>query len=135
MNMVTILMMPAKMATPVLLKIKVFWNKGYDVIIFVHDVTSKIFSRYSIYTVGVVMWPKFGNSSISMREIIITLTWGMVMEFYTSVAKGLKLKVSKFCGLIYTFVEVAGEKLVWGRVGFFCPPILNRVNTYKVKRK
>ena len=72
MNMVTILMMPAKMATPVLLKIKVFWNKGYDVIIFVHDVTSKIFSRYSIYTVGVVMWPKFGNSSISMREIIIT---------------------------------------------------------------
>ena len=57
------------------------------------------------------------------------------MEFYTSVAKGLKLKVSKFCGLIYTFVEVAGEKLVWGRVGFFSPPILNRVNNYKVKRK
>ena len=30
--MITILMMSAKMATPGILKIKVFWNKGYDVI-------------------------------------------------------------------------------------------------------
>ena len=37
-------MMSAKMATPGLLKIKVFVNKGYDVIIFVHDVTNKILS-------------------------------------------------------------------------------------------
>ena len=37
-NMLTILMMPAKMATLGVLKLKVFWNKGYDVIIFVHDV-------------------------------------------------------------------------------------------------
>ena len=65
-------MMPAKMATPELLKIKVFWNKGHDIIISVHDVTSKILSRDSNYIVDVVMWPKFGNSSISMREVIIT---------------------------------------------------------------
>ena len=65
-------MMSAKMATLGLLKIKVFWNKGYDVIIFVHDVTNKILSRDSNYIVDVVMWPKFGNSSISMKEIIIT---------------------------------------------------------------
>ena len=71
--MVTILMMSAKMATPGLLKIKVFWNKGYDVIISVHDVTNKILSRDSNYNVNVVMWPKFGNSSISVREVIITL--------------------------------------------------------------
>ena len=71
-NMVTILMMSAKMATPGLLKIKVFWNKGYDVIISVHDVTNKILSRDSNYIVDVIMWPKFGNSSISMREVIIT---------------------------------------------------------------
>ena len=45
--MVTILMMSAKMATPVLLKIKVFWKKGYDVIISVHDVTNKFVSRDS----------------------------------------------------------------------------------------
>ena len=32
----------AKMATPGLLKIKVFCNKGYDAIISVHDVTNKI---------------------------------------------------------------------------------------------
>ena len=65
-------MMPAKMATPGLLKIKVFWNKGYDVIIFVYDVTNKILSRDSNYIIDVVMWPKFGNCSISMRKVIIT---------------------------------------------------------------
>ena len=72
-NMVTISMMSAKMATPGLLKIKVFWNIGYDVILFVQDFTNKILSRDSNYTVEVVMWPKFGNSSISMRKAIITL--------------------------------------------------------------
>ena len=68
---VTILMMSAKMATPGLLKIKVFWNKGDDIIIYVHDVTIKILSRNSKYIVDLVMWPKFGKSSISMREVII----------------------------------------------------------------
>ena len=71
MDMVTILMMPVKMATLGLLKIKVFWNKDYDVIISVYDVTSKILSYDSNYIVNVVMWPKFGNSSISTREVII----------------------------------------------------------------
>ena len=60
------------MATPGLLKIKLFWNKGYDVIISVDDVTNKILSRDSNYIVDVFMWPKFGNYSISMREVIIT---------------------------------------------------------------
>ena len=40
-------MMSAKMANPVLLKIKVFWKNGYDVIICVHDVINKILSRDS----------------------------------------------------------------------------------------
>ena len=44
-------MMPAKMATPGLVKIMVFWNKGYDVIIPVDDVTNKIISRDSNYIV------------------------------------------------------------------------------------
>ena len=70
--MVIILMMSAKMATPGLLKITVFWNKGYDVIIFVHDVTSKILSRDSNYIVDVLIGSKFDNSSISMTEVIIT---------------------------------------------------------------
>ena len=54
-------MMSAKMATPGLLKITVFWNKGYEIIISVDDVTNKILSRDSNYIVDVFMWPKFGN--------------------------------------------------------------------------
>ena len=38
-------MISAKIATPGLLKITVFWNKGYGVIISVDDVTKKILSR------------------------------------------------------------------------------------------
>ena len=64
--------MPAKMATAGLLKITVFWNKGYDVIIPYDDVTNQTSSRDSNYVVDVFMWPKFGNSSISMREVITT---------------------------------------------------------------
>ena len=70
--MLTILMMSAKMPTLGLLKKKVSWNKVYDVIISLHDVKSKILSNESNYIVDVVLWPKFGNSSISMREGIIT---------------------------------------------------------------
>ena len=70
--MIAILVRSAKLATPGLIKIKVFWNKDYDVIIFVHDVTNKILSRDSDCIMNLVMWPKFGNSNISMREVIIT---------------------------------------------------------------
>ena len=70
--MVAILIMSDKLATLSLLEIKVSWNKGYDVIISVHDVTNKILLRDSNYIVDAVMCPKFGNSSISMREVTIT---------------------------------------------------------------
>ena len=63
--------MSAKMATPGLLKIKLFWNKGYDVTIYVNDVASKILSCDSNYVVDAVKWPKFGNCSISLREVIM----------------------------------------------------------------
>ena len=48
---------------------------------------------------------------------------------YTSVAKGFKLKVKKFYGLISTFAEVTEEKLIGG----LPPPppphsVLNRAN-------
>ena len=69
--MVTILM-SSKMATPGLLETKIFWKKGYDVIISAHKVISTILSRDSTNNVNVAMWPKFGNSSISVREVIIT---------------------------------------------------------------
>ena len=149
--MVTILMMSAKITTPGLLKIRVFWNNGYDVIISVHDVTNKILSRNSNYIIDVVMWPKFGNCSICMRKVIITsfykdLTrkvaflegWSLFkfnnlglalsanLKFYISVAKESKLKVRMFWGPNPTFVEVTEEKMVGGAF----PPahsILNRV--------
>ena len=129
---------------------------------FYQDVTNKILSRHSNCIVDAVMWPKFGNSSISMREVIITSSlkgfdqrktaffegwwsWfkfsnqGLVLgttnlKFCTSVAKGLKLKVRKFWGLIPTFVEVTGKKLVGGAflipppLPLPLPPILNRVD-------
>ena len=63
-------MISAKLVTLGLLKIKVFWRKDYEVIISIHDLTNEILSRDSNHIVDVVMWPNFGNSSISMREVI-----------------------------------------------------------------
>ena len=56
----------------------------------------------------------------------------MGLIFYTSLAKGLKLKARKFRGLISTFAEVTEQNLVEGR-GIFAPhtPILNMVNIKK----
>ena len=65
-------MISAKMAIPGLLKTTVFWNKVYDVKVPVLDVSNKILLGDSNYIVDVVMWPKFGNSSISKREVIVT---------------------------------------------------------------
>ena len=48
-NIVEFLMMSPKLATLGLLEIKVFLNKGYDVIISICDVTNKILSRDSKY--------------------------------------------------------------------------------------
>ena len=64
-------------------------------------------------------WFKFNNLELAL---------GKNLKLYTTVAIGLKLKVRKFLGLIPVYVEVTGEKLVWGAV--FAPPpppILNRV--------
>ena len=50
-------------------------------------------------------WFKFNNLGLAL---------GTNLKFYTSVAKGLKLKVRKFSRLILMFVEVTREKLVGG---------------------
>ena len=50
-------------------------------------------------------WLKFNNLGLAL---------GTNLRFYTSLSKGLKLKVRKFWGLIPTFVEVTGEKPVGG---------------------
>ena len=132
--------MSAKMATLGYVKIKAFWSKGYDVIISVHDVTKKILTRDSNYTVDVVMWLKLGNCSISMKKvwqpqfyknltrkttffegwcwfkfINLALALSMALKFYTNMAKKLELKESqKALGANSSCVEVTVEKLVWG---------------------
>ena len=68
--MVTVFMTPAKSATLGVIRIKTFWNKDYDVAISVYDVTNEILSRDSNYIVDV--WPKFGNSSFHIRNVIMT---------------------------------------------------------------
>ena len=128
-------MMSAKMTTPDLLKKTVFWSKDYDLSISVDDVTNKVLSRDSNYFEGVLMWPKFGNPIISVREGTKTsilygfdrkkrffdekfwfkfnnlgLAVGTNLKFYTNVT--LKLKLRKFLGLIPTFIEVTVEKQV-----------------------
>ena len=41
-------------------------------IYFILFFTSNILSRDANYILDVVMWPKFGNSSISMRGVVVT---------------------------------------------------------------
>ena len=62
--MIVILMMLAKLATLGLLKVKLFQNKGYEVIISVHDVPNKIISRESNYTADSLATQTLGLSSI-----------------------------------------------------------------------
>ena len=57
----------------------------------------------------------------------------MDLKVYTSVVKGLTLKVRKFWGKVPTFAEVTGKKVV-GRGLFARLPILNRVRD-NVQRK
>ena len=56
------------MTTPGFFNIKLFWNKGYEVIISNHEVTNKVLSTDSNYIVDVVMSPKFGSSSINSAK-------------------------------------------------------------------
>ena len=71
-NLYKILMMAAKIAIPSLLKKTIFWNKGYEITNPVNDVNNKILSCDSNFIISVFIWPKFGNSIISLKEVITT---------------------------------------------------------------
>ena len=60
-------------------------------------------------------WFKFNNFELKP---------GMALKIYNSLAKGSKVKVSKFWRLISTFGGVTEKKLVGV---LFCYPLLNRV--------
>ena len=146
--MVKILMMSGKLATPGLLKIdtskqrlchhncwlwchqqnSITWHQSLVTLAFLWDKLSQ--PQFYKNLTGKILfffegWPwfKFNN---------LRLTLDMTLKFYTSVAKGLKLKVRQFLGISPAFVKVAGDKLVGG--GALCcppPPILNRAKTKK----
>ena len=61
----------AKLATPGIVEIKIFWNTGYGVKNHVHDIT-KTLSRDAKYIVDLLMWLRFGDSSVSKREVFVT---------------------------------------------------------------
>ena len=97
-NLIAILIMSAKLSTPGLLNINVFWNKGYAVKIFVYDFTNKFLSHDSNSIIDVSMKPKkFGNSSNSITSVLwgFRMVLGMNLKFYGSGAKTLKLKARK----------------------------------------
>ena len=71
--MIAILIILSKSVTLGLLRIKILWNKGYDIMILIYRGIKKIVWPESNNIMNVVMWPKFGKSSISIREVIIAL--------------------------------------------------------------
>ena len=130
-----------------LLKISVFWNKGYGVTITVHSVTNKCLSRNLHYVADVIIWSTILTSAFCERSyhnlnfiriwpnVFEGCSWfklnnlglrlGIALKLNINVAKGLKLKVRKFWVLSLTFLEVTGEKLVGDLFG---PFLLKRVN-------
>ena len=63
--------MSAKMASPGLPKIKIFWDKGHDVIISVDDAINKILSRDSNYIVYV---------SCDQRLVTAAFIWETLLQ-------------------------------------------------------
>ena len=129
-NVLAILMMWAKLATLDLFKIKVFWSKSYDIIIFFHDVSNKILLGNSNYVLDVVMWQIIVNPRISMRKVIVSSIFleGCSWFKFNSLrlALVLKINVHMLCRLILIFVQVSWKKLA-GEGDFLSDPILNRV--------
>ena len=85
------LIITVKLTIADLLKIKLLWNKGFDVIVSVHDVTNNIWSRDSNYIVNGVM-----GSWLQVYEDLTRKTnflWSITLKFCTHLAKGLKIKV------------------------------------------
>ena len=71
--MFTVLMISGNTATLGLLKISLFRNKDYDLIISNHW-GKKSLANDSNYIVDLSMWPKFLNSSIFKGEVVTVST-------------------------------------------------------------
>ena len=100
-------MMRENLATPALFKIKIFWNKGNDLIMSAHYVINNFLSHDSNDIVDVVICSKFGNSSISVRKVIVTSiflkTWSEKPIFwevliFNNLGLTLDLEILHQCG-------------------------------------
>ena len=81
-NMIVILIMSAKLAIPGLLKTKMFWNKGYDIIISVHDITDIILSRDLNHRVDAVSFNFNFNFIRIWPEKTIFLRSGLQVQYF-----------------------------------------------------
>ena len=70
------------------------------------------FTKFLTATLTLFKMGLFGAAHSWFNFNNLGLVLGMTLKFYSSVAKGLKLKVEKFSGIIPMFGEVIGEKLV-----------------------
>ena len=122
-------MMSVKRATPDLLKIRVYWNEVDEVITYVHDVATKL---YHLIQIILSMWlcdqslitlafsweklskPQFYKDLTRKTAFFEEWSWFKFNNLGLTLGTNLKLKVRKFWGLVTTFVEVTGEKLMWG---------------------
>ena len=111
--MVTILMMSAKMATLGLLKIKIFWNKCYDVIICAYDVTNK---SYHVNQIILQMW------SCDQNLVSLAFLWDKLSkpQFYKDLTKkkhyfwGVVLIFSRYGLKILHQVKSKIQNVLWG---------------------
>ena len=118
--------MSAKMATLSLLKITVFWKKGYGVIIFVHDVTNQIllqgFDQKNHFFEG-CSWIKFNNLELAL---------GMALTLHQC-DKKVKTKSQKVLRANSYICISYRVKIGWGCL-FAPPPPLPIFNRVKIKQ-
>ena len=123
--------MSEKLATPGLLEINKFKYEGWRSVIITSIVPKN--HQKNIFFVGWSLF-KFNNLALALD---------MILQYYTSVVKVLKLKFKKFLGRSLTFIEVTEDKLVgrgafntpplWGLFAPTQPPTLKRVKLKKSK--
>ena len=130
-------MMSAKMASPGLLKITVFWNKSYDVIISVDDVTNKfyhaiqiilqMYSRDQSLVTAAFLWEKLSQLQFYKDLTRKPLFLRSGLDILHQCGKKVKKKVRTFWGdnsyVCRSYRRKTGT-------GGFLPnplPILNRV--------
>ena len=123
--MVTVLMSSAKIATLVLDKIKVFWNRDHDVIFSVYNVTSKILSSDSNYIANVVM-PIIDNI---MLFVLFTMLLRFSIQIVNTFSGSWRSWASMTLSIWFAnYLLKASTKSVWACLCFlFCFSSVNIV--------